>query len=102
METDMFYRVGYGLSSKLLQYKNGVFYLQVVLGRRWNRTYNATAHELANCWKDTHLELHRAVGCKVFIIDAKKYQYKQTLINSGINPGYDAKKGVLFVENYLN
>ena len=79
METDMYYRVGYGLSSKLLDYRNGIIFIEVSLGRKWNKSYNATAHELAYCWKDTHKELSKAIACKVFIIDAKKNRYKQTL-----------------------
>jgi len=29
METDMYYRVGYGLSSKLLDYKNGIVFIRL-------------------------------------------------------------------------
>jgi len=32
METDMYYRVGYGLSSKIIGYSNGIFTLEIVLG----------------------------------------------------------------------
>ena len=102
METDMYYRVGYGLSSKLLEYNNGVFILEVVIGRKWTKPYNETAHELAYCWKDSHSELSHALACKVYIIDAKRNRYKQSLLKMEINPGYDAKKGIMFVDSYLN
>lgn len=102
METGMYYRVGYGLSSKLLDFKNGIIFIEVTMGRKWNKTYNATAHELAYSWKEAHGELSKAIACKVFIIDTKKSHYKQSLIHSGITPGYDAKKGVIFSEYYMN
>lgn len=99
---DMYYRVGYGLSSKLLKFDNGIFHLEVVIGRKWKKNYNATAAEMAYAWRDGHKELGKAIACKVFIIDCKSYQYKQYLINSGIKPAYDGKKGVIFAKNYLN
>ncbi len=102
IETDMYYRVGYGLSSKILDFENGVFTLEVVLGKRWNKDYNATAQELSYLWKNSHGELASAIGCKVYIIDAKNYPYKQGLIHRGVKPGYDARKGVLFRKGYLN
>ena len=102
METDMYYRVGYGLSSKLLKFENGIIFLEVLIGKKWKKSYNATAFELAKCWKDTHQELAKAIACKVFIIDTKAYPYKRTLRNMGASPGYDAKKGIIFRDNYLN
>lgn len=102
METDMYYKVGFGLSSKLLSYRNGVFSLEVVLGKKWKKDYNSTAIELANCWKNTHRELAKAIACKVFIVDPTEFGYKQYLIHKGIRPGYDARKGVIFNKDYLN
>ncbi len=102
METDMFYRVGYGLTSKMLSFDSGTMHLEVVIGKKWKKSYSATALELAHCWKSTHPELSHAVACKVYIIDAKTYNYKKHLIHVGIKPGYDAKKGVLFNKNMLN
>ena len=102
VETDMFYRVGLGLSSKLIAFDSGTIHLEVIIEKKWKKGYNATAVEIANCWKDTHPELQVAVGCKVYIIDAKKFSYKRHLIHSGIKPGYDAQKGILFNKNMLN
>lgn len=102
IETDMYYRVGYGLSSKIVNYEFGIFTIEVVLGKRWKKDYNATAQELAYLWKNSHQELEMAVGCKVYIVDAKTYSYKQALIHRGVMPGYDAKKGILFRKGYLN
>lgn len=102
IETDMYYRVGYGLSSKLIHFEKGVFTLEVVISRKWNKNYNVTAQEIARLWKKAYGELSIAVGCKVFIIDTKTFPYKQYCIHRGIKPGYDAKKGVIFREDYLN
>ncbi len=102
VETDMFYRVSKGLSSKLLDYKNGIIYLEVVLSKKWKKNYNATASEIAHCWKNTHTELAEATACKVYIVDTKEYDYKQYLIHKGIKPGYDAKKGIIFNKYHLN
>ena len=102
VETDLYYRVSLGLSSKLLCYQNGIFHLEVTLGRKWEKNYNATAAEIAHAWKTSNAELSHALGCKVFIIDLKKDNNKTILIQSGITPGYDAYKGILFRKNYLN
>lgn len=102
VETDMYYRVGFGLTSKLIHSENGVFTIEVVLSKKWDKNYNATAQELAYCWRKNHKELEGSLACKVFIIDAKRYNYKQALIHRGIKPGYDSKKGVIFRKKYLN
>ena len=81
---------------------NGIFHLEVTLGRKWDKNHNATAAEIAHCWKTNHPELSKSIGCKVFIIDLKNNDMKATLIQAGINPGYDAYKGILFRKNYLN
>ena len=98
----MFYRVGLGLSSKLLKFHNGILYIEVVMSKKWAKNYNATASEIAHCWKNTHEELRDAIACKVYIVDTKVYQYKQYLIHKGIKPGYDAKKGIIFNKYHLN
>ena len=67
--------------------------------RKWEKNYNATAAEIAHAWKTSHAELSHALGCKVFIIDLKKDNNKTILIQSGITPGYDAYKGILFRKN---
>lgn len=102
IETDMYYRVGFGLTSKLIKVVNGVFTIEVVTSRKWDKDYNATAQELAYLWKKTHKELSHALAARVYIVDAKKYNYKQSLIHRGIKPGYDSKKGVIFRKKYLN
>ncbi len=102
IETDMYYRVGYGLSSKLLSYSNGIFTLEVVLSKKWSKDFNTTSQELAYLWKNSHDELSTSIGCKIFIIDSRTFEYKQALIHRGVKPGYDAKKGILFRKGYLN
>lgn len=102
VETDLYYRVSLGLSSKLIKYENCVIHLEVTLGRKWDKSYNATAAEIAHCWKNSHPELDKAIGCKVFIIDLKDNDMKATLIQAGITPVYDAYKGILFRKSYLN
>ena len=102
METDMYYRVGYGLSSKLINFSNGIFTLEIVLSKKWQKNLNATAHELAYLWKNSHEELNKAIGCKIYLIDSRTYHYKQALIRRGVRPRYDAKKGIIFRRGYLN
>lgn len=102
VETDMYFRVELGLSSKLLKYENGIFHLEVVVGAKWKRNLSAAAAEMAYSWKDSNNELGTAIGCKVYLIDAKISPFKQYLINAEINPQYDAKKGVLFYRQHLN
>jgi len=98
----MYYRVGYGLSSKIIGFANGIFTLEITMGKKWNKDFNATAQELAYLWKNSHKELKKAIGCKIYIIDAKKYPYKQALLHRGVKPGYDAKKEIIFRKGYLN
>lgn len=102
METDMYYRVGYGLSSKLINFSNGIFTLEIVLSKKWSKDVNATAQELAYLWKKSHVELTKAIGCKIYFIDSRTFHYKQALLHRGIRPGYDAKKGIIFRKGYLN
>jgi hypothetical protein len=102
LETDMYYRVEMGLSSRLIKYTNGVFHIEVVINRKWEKNYNAAAAEMAYCWKHSNEELGASIGCKVYIIDTKRNPIKQMLINSDIDVDYDAKKGVLFYRQYLN
>lgn len=102
VETDMYFRVKLGLSSKLLKFENGIFHLEVVVGRKWTRNLSAAAAEMAYSWKDSNAELKNAIGCKVYLVDTKNSPFKQYLINSEILPQYDAKKGVLFYRQHLN
>ena len=93
---DMLYRIGYGLASRLLKYENGIIHLELEIRKKWNRTIESAVNEIAYCWRDTHSELKKAVACKVYIIDCKKFPYKRTLIHLGILPRYDAKRGLFF------
>ena len=102
VETDMYFRIELGLSSKLVKYENGIFHLEVIVGPKWKRNLSAAAAEMAYSWKDSNDELQSAIGCKVYLIDAKSSPFKQYLINAEINPQYDAKKGVLFYRQHLN
>jgi len=102
IETDMYYRVGYGLSSKLINVSMGIFTIEVVISKKWSKDFTKTAQELAYLWKKNHDELNNAIGCKIYFVDARTYHYKQALIHRGIKPGYDAKKGILFRKGYLN
>lgn len=102
VENDMYYRVGHSLSSKLLSFHSGTIEIEVTIGKKWKKNYNVTALEIANCWRNTHQELENAVASKIYIIDTRKFAYKQHLIHIGIKPGYDAKKGVIFNKNIAN
>ncbi len=101
-KTDMYYRVSYGVSSKLLSYEKGIFELEIVIGNKWDKDYNSTAFELANCWKSQNKELAMSMGCKIYIIDAKTFPFKKQLMNLGVQPQYDAKKGIIFRKKILN
>jgi len=101
-QTDFIYRKGFGLSSRLLKFQNGIIYLEIIFGRRWKKNYNATAYEIARCWRDHHPELRGAVGCKIYIIDARMYPFKKELYSKQRPVCYDAKKGVIFSDNYMN
>ncbi|HRG31816.1 MAG TPA: hypothetical protein PLN76_00950 [Saprospiraceae bacterium] len=99
---DVVYRVNYGLCSRLVNFKNGIIYLEVMFTGKWKKSYDETTEELANCWRNTNKELAKALGCKVYIVDAREYPYKKELyLHSGV-ASYDAKKGILFGENILN
>ena len=99
---DVVYRVYYGLCSRLVNFKNGIIYLEVMFTGKWKKSYDETTEELANCWRNTNKELAKALGCKVYIVDAREYPYKKELyLHSGV-ASYDAKKGILFGENILN
>ncbi len=102
IQTDCLYRVGYGLRSRLLDFQNGIIYLEIVFGSRWHNNYSATVYELAHCWKDNNPELAKAQGCKVFIIDGRKDPEKIELHEAGIQVHYDARKGILFPPFTLN
>ena len=101
-QTDKMYRMGFGLCSRLLDYRNGVIYLEVMFGRRWKKSYNTTAYEIAKTWKDGNKELSKAIGSKVFIIDARKNPYKKSMYFNGESVLHDGKKGLLFAKDILN
>ena len=44
-----------------------------------DQNYDQTTEELARCWRDSNKELASALGCKVYIIDARKHNYKKDL-----------------------
>lgn len=96
IKTDMFFRVGKGLSSKLLKYEHGIVYLELEIRDKWTRSLDAGAWAVANSWKNEHPELKEAIAAKVYIIDSRSYEYKRTLLHLGVKPGYDAYKGVFF------
>ncbi len=101
-KADMYYRVGYGLSSRLLAFRNGIIYLEVVIGSKWSKDYNATTLELAHCWRSEHPELQKALGCKVFIVDGRKKPFKTSVYRLLKRVSYDARMGMLFASHVLN
>lgn len=102
IETDMYYRIELGLSSRLLRFENGVFHLELTLGKKWKKNYNAAAAEIAYSWKNANEELKDAIACKVYIVDVTKSPYKEVLLQNKIQPEYDARKGILFRRYHLN
>lgn len=96
IKTDMFFRVGKGLSSRLIKYDHGIMYLELEVRTKWDRSVDAAAWTIAHSWKSEHTEFEEAIAAKVYIIDSRSYVYKRTLMHLGIKPGYDAYKGVFF------
>ena len=96
IKTDMFFRVGKGLSSKLIKYDHGIIYLEIEIRKKWDKSIDAAAYAISQSWKQEHPEFSNAVASKVFIIDSREYEYKRTLMHLGVKPGYDAYKGVFF------
>lgn len=96
IQQEMLYRVSYGLASRLLNFENGVMFLELEVRNKWEKSINAAAYEIAQCWKNEHKELGNAVACKVYVINSRKYAYKRTLLHLGVHPGYDSKKGMIF------
>ncbi|MBK6546327.1 MAG: hypothetical protein IPO78_06995 [Saprospiraceae bacterium] len=102
LRSDVVYRINYGLCSRLVNFRNGIMYLEVMFTKKWKKNYDETTEELAQCWKETNDELKKAIGCKVYIIDARQYPYKKEMyLHSGV-ASYDAKKGMLFNTDQLN
>lgn len=102
LKRDMYYRAGQGLSSELLAVKNGVIFLKVMVREKWNKPLKETALELANLWRDHNPELSNALGCKVFIIDAKNNPFKADMLQIGMSVNYDVSLGLIFGEEQMN
>ena len=96
IKTDMFFRVGKGLSSNLIKYEHGIIYLELEVRVKWKLSIDAAAHTIAHSWRNENEEFSQAIASKVFIIDSRSFAYKRTLIHLGIKPGFDAYKGVFF------
>lgn len=96
LSTDMYFRVGQGLSSRLLKYENGVLHIEIEVRKKWKKSIDAAAYTVAYSWKNEHEELSDAIASKVFIINSKVFGYKRTLLHLGVAPGYDEYKGVFF------
>lgn len=102
LENDVYFRMEKGLSSRLIKYVNGIFHLEVMIDKKWDKNYSAAAAEMAYCWRQSNQELNLAIACKVYIIDLKKNPFKKILLNTEVEVNYDAKKGILFYRNHLN
>lgn len=92
----MAFRVSQGLSSQLIRYEHGIIYLEMEVRPKWEKSLDAAAYLIANSWRSEHPEFAEAVASKIFIIESRRYTYKRTLVHMGIQPGYDACKGVFF------
>ena len=96
LNTDMYFRVGRGLSSRLLKYEHGIIHVELEVRKKWPKSTDAAAYIVAHAWRNEHEELSDAVASKVFLINSKDFEYKRTLLHLGIRPGYDEYKGVFF------
>jgi len=86
-----YYRLEYDVSSRLLNYKNCILYIEVFTNDKWQKPPYKTALEVANSWKKTHPELKNALGAKIFILDNS---------SSDVKHKTKYKKGILF--NFWN
>jgi hypothetical protein len=92
---EKYYNVEFGVSTRLVDYKNGILFIEVIISSKWTIPAYKTALEIAKHWKNTHPELKYAIGAKIFIADLNE-EDKNTF--SKIKIKY--KKGILF--NYWN
>lgn len=102
LQKDMVHRISLGLGSKLLKFENETLFIELEIRHRWSKSINEAVYLIAHTWRKEHPELYKAIAAKVFIIDSKTFEYKRTLLHLGIQPGYDAKKGVLFQRSNIN
>lgn len=102
LEIECAYRKKHDLYSRLVTYRNGIIYLEVMFGPRWRKNYRSTAFEIAHFWRKNHPEITEAVGAKVYIIDARKHLYKRNAYFNGEHLDHDSKKGVLFSPYFVN
>jgi hypothetical protein len=103
LRKDMYTSVLEGISSNLISYRNGIMYIEVVISKKWKRSYDYTAFRVAHDWKKSFESLEDAIGCKVFIIDKRndKTLLPVKKLKLKAHP-YQAKKGILFRSDQLN
>ena len=65
----MFFRVGKGLSSKLLKYEHGIIYVELEVRTKWKKTIDSAAWLIANSWKEENPEFAEAVAAKIYVVD---------------------------------
>ena len=68
---DKLYRMHAGLSSDLISYEDGIIELEIRVTKRWPKSHEVTALQLADCWRGQP-ELDQAKGCLVHIYDVQK------------------------------
>jgi hypothetical protein len=103
LKKDMYSTVLDGLSSNLISYRNGIMYIEVVMNTKWKRSYDFTAYQVAHDWKDSFSTLKNALGCKIYIIDKRRFPTSVIDDISRLSiPQYQAKKGILFRSDQLN
>jgi len=96
------YRREHDLYSRLVTFRNGVIYLEVMFGPKWRKNYRSTAFEIAHFWKENHPEIGTALGAKVYIVDARKHLHKRNAYFNGEYIEHDGKKGVMFTPYFVN
>jgi len=102
LERDIYNSVIQGMSSSLVDYRNGIMYINVFVGRKWKKSYTITAYEVAHQWRDNFPELNMSIGCKVFIVSVLDQPGVKSYFDMKIKSSYSAKKGILFGQNQLN
>jgi|GEM_PF-6841126 len=89
--------------SRIIEIQNEVMTIEVIVPYMdQNKNYNNISQKVAYYWKNYFNELTHTVAAKIFIIDVYKNRFKRSMLNDGLQPEYDAKKGVFFKKGYLN
>lgn len=73
-EVDKLYRMHGGLSSELIGFSQNCIHLKISVSKRWDKSKNDTALQLAESWRNNNKELSEANKYEVSIFDGSKME----------------------------